>query len=62
MLPVLDYARTEGGPGFATFWVLSHPAAGQWFDRVLTFENGRIANSETRTRQTDEDRVMEAAK
>ena len=48
---VLDFARAEGGPGFAIFWVLSHPGAGQWFDRVLTFENGRIARSETRTKR-----------
>ncbi len=60
---VLDFARAEGGPGFATFWVLSHPAAGQWFDRVLTFENGRIAKSEVRTKKVEEeDRAMEPAK
>jgi putative ABC transport system ATP-binding protein len=59
---VLDYARAEGGPGFAVFWVLSHPAAGQWFDRVLTFENGRIAGSEQRARKVEEDRELEAAK
>ena len=46
---VLDYSRAEGGPHFAMFWVLSHPGAGQWFDQVLTFENGRIAKSEVRT-------------
>ena len=37
---VLDFARAEGGPGFAVFWVLSHPGAGQWFDRVLTSRTG----------------------
>jgi hypothetical protein len=42
--------------------VLSHPGAGQWFDRVLTFENGRLAGSEVRARQMAEDRTMEAAK
>jgi putative ABC transport system ATP-binding protein len=61
---VLDFARADGGPGFAIFWVLSHPGAGQWFDRVLTFENGRIAHSEVRARrvEAEEDRAMEAAK
>ena len=60
---VLDFARAEGGPGFAIFWVLSHPGAGQWFDRVLTFENGRIARSEVRAVQAaEEDHTMEAAK
>jgi putative ABC transport system ATP-binding protein len=61
---VLDYGRADDGPGFAIFWVLSHPGAGQWFDRVLTFENGRIARSETRTKTktVEEEPVMEAAK
>ncbi len=59
---VLDYSRSDGGPHFAVFWVLSHPAAGQWFDRVLTFENGRIAKSEARTTDTGETRTLEAAK
>jgi putative ABC transport system ATP-binding protein len=59
---VLDFARSEGGPGFAVFWVLSHPGAGQWFDKVLTFENGRIARSETRKKTVEEEPVMEAAK
>jgi putative ABC transport system ATP-binding protein len=59
---VLDFARSEGGPGFAIFWVLSHPAAGQWFDRVLTFENGRIAGSEQRAKKMEEDRELEPAK
>jgi putative ABC transport system ATP-binding protein len=45
---VLDFARAEGGPGFATFWVLSNPSSGQWFDRVLTFENGRLVRSDER--------------
>ena len=60
---VLDFARAPGGPGFAIFWVLSHPAAGQWFDRVLTFENGRIAKSEdaARDRRTNEP-LVDAAK
>ena len=52
----------EGGPGFAIFWVLSHPAAGQWFDRVLTFENGRIVKSEVRSAKAEEEPIMEAAK
>ncbi len=59
---VLDYSRAEGGPHFAVFWVLSHPAAGQWFDRVLTFENGRIAKSEARTAERGEERALEPAK
>ncbi len=59
---VLDYSRSAGGPHFAVFWVLSHPAAGQWFDRVLTFENGRIAKSEARTKEAGETRALEAAK
>jgi len=59
---VLDFARSPGGPGFATFWVLSHPAAGQWFDRVLNFENGRIVKSEVRSAQAEEEPIMEAAK
>ena len=28
MTRVLDFARTNGGPGFAVFWVLSHPGMG----------------------------------
>jgi hypothetical protein len=60
---VLDFARSANGPGFAIFWVLSHPAAGQWFDRVLTFENGRIAKSELRAPSVEEEQpAMEAAK
>ena len=62
MTRVLDFARAEGGPGFAIFWVLSHPGAGQWFDRVLTFENGRIASSESARKKTEEDRALEPAK
>ena len=59
---VLDYSRAEDGPHFAVFWVLSHPAAGQWFDRVLTFENGRIAKSEARAAERGEERALEPAK
>jgi putative ABC transport system ATP-binding protein len=59
---VLDYSRAAGGPHFTVFWVLSHPGAGQWFDRVLTFENGKIAKSEVRTEGTDETRTLEPAK
>ncbi len=59
---VLDYARSEGGPAFAIYWVLSHPAPGQWFDRVLTFENGRITNSEVRTETAGEQRELAPAK
>jgi putative ABC transport system ATP-binding protein len=59
---VLDFARASGGPGFAVFWVLSHPGSGQWFDKVVTFENGRITNSEERTGRAEEDRALESAK
>jgi putative ABC transport system ATP-binding protein len=55
---VLDFARSPGGPSFAIFWVLSHPASGQWFDRVLTFESGRIASSEERTAEVSEQRPL----
>ena len=59
---VLDFARAAGGPGFAVYWVLSHPGSGQWFDKVLIFENGRIAKSEERRRSVEEDRALEPAK
>jgi putative ABC transport system ATP-binding protein len=59
---VLDFARSDGGPAFAIFWVLSHPGSGQWFDRVLTFENGRIAGSEVRAKKAEDDRALEPAK
>jgi putative ABC transport system ATP-binding protein len=59
---VLDFARASGEPGFAVFWVLSHPGSGQWFDKVLTFENGRIAKSEERRRAVEEDHALEPAK
>ena len=59
---ILDFSRAPGGPGFAVFWVLSHPDAGQWFDKVLTFENGRIAKSEERTKGAEADRALEPAK
>ena len=59
---VLDHARGPDGPNFAIFWVLSHPGAGQWFDRVLTFENGRIAKSENRTKAHEEERPLVPAK
>lgn len=49
---VLDFARADDGPGFATFWVLSHPGSAQWFDKVLTFENTRILKTDDR-RQRD---------
>jgi putative ABC transport system ATP-binding protein len=41
---VLEYARSAGGPGIAVFWVLSNPAHARWFDRVITFENGRLCS------------------
>ncbi len=58
---VLDFARGLGDPGMTVFWVLGHPGSGQWFDRVLTFENGRIAKSEERS-GTEEGRALEPAK
>lgn len=59
---VLDFSRSPNGPGFAIYWVLSHPGAGQWFDRVLNFENGRVVKSEVRSPQAEEEPIMEAAK
>jgi putative ABC transport system ATP-binding protein len=59
---VLDFARAEGGPGFAVFWVLSHPGSGQWFDKVVTFENGKVVKSEERSKRAEQDRALEAAK
>jgi putative ABC transport system ATP-binding protein len=53
---VLDFARNNGGPPFATFWVLSHPGAAQWFDKVLTFENTRMIKSEERRPRPSEPR------
>jgi putative ABC transport system ATP-binding protein len=62
---VLDFARNNGGPRFATFWVLSHPGAAQWFDKVVTFESTRMVKSEERkTPPADprpETRISEAA-
>jgi putative ABC transport system ATP-binding protein len=60
---VLDFSRSEGGPHFAVYWVLSHPGPEQWFDRVLTFENGRIASSDARaSASSGTDRALEPAK
>jgi putative ABC transport system ATP-binding protein len=53
---VLDHARASDGPGFATFWVLSQASSGQWFDRVVTFENGRITKTEQRASTPQEER------
>jgi putative ABC transport system ATP-binding protein len=55
---VLDHGRAPDGPGFAVFWVLSHPSSGQWFDRVLQFENGRIVKSEARTVEAEPERPL----
>jgi putative ABC transport system ATP-binding protein len=55
---VLDYARADGGPGFATFWVLSNPGSGQWFDRVLSFENGRLVKSDNRSEPANDRRAL----
>ncbi len=59
---VLDFARADGGPGFAIYWVLSHPGPEQWFDKVLTFENGRLVKSTERATGIREDRALEPAK
>jgi putative ABC transport system ATP-binding protein len=58
---VLDYARADGGPGFAIFWVLSHAAAARGFDRVLTFENGRMTKSEELIKAGGEARLLARA-
>jgi putative ABC transport system ATP-binding protein len=59
---ILDSRRDDGRSGFAVFWVLSHPGSGQWFDRVVTFENGRIVKSEERAEGVSDGRELEAAK
>ena len=53
---VLDSARSEDGPGFATFWVLNNPGSAQWFDRVLQFEGGRLTGSDERHEAEQQDR------
>jgi putative ABC transport system ATP-binding protein len=58
---VLDYARADGGPGFATFWVLSHAGSSQWFDKVLTFQNGRLAKSEDRAEPANDEQLLDKA-
>lgn len=55
---VLDFARADGGPDFAVLWVLSHPGSGQWFDRVLTFENGRVVKTEERRPTADREPLL----
>jgi putative ABC transport system ATP-binding protein len=41
---VLDNARGPEGAGYATFWVLNNPAHSGAFDKVVTFENGRLVD------------------
>jgi putative ABC transport system ATP-binding protein len=55
---VLDHARAADGPGFAIYWVLSHAGSAQWFDRVITFENGHIAKTEDRRRAAADERPL----
>jgi putative ABC transport system ATP-binding protein len=51
---VLDPSRAKGGPGFAVYWVMSHSGALDRFDRVLRFENGRLAKTEDRAMPAQE--------
>jgi len=55
---VLEYSRADGGPGFAVFWVLSHAGSGHYFDKVLTFEGGRMTKSEDLTKAAKEERQL----
>jgi putative ABC transport system ATP-binding protein len=55
---VLDHARAPDGPGFAVYWVLGNAGSAQWFDRVLAFENGRLARSEDRRKAEIEERPL----
>lgn len=41
---VLEHAKAEGGPGYATFWVLNNPDHADNFDRVVNFEHGRLVD------------------
>jgi putative ABC transport system ATP-binding protein len=43
---VLERSRSPGGHRHATFWVLSNPAHAAPFDKVATFENGRLVGHE----------------
>jgi putative ABC transport system ATP-binding protein len=45
---VLEHARRPDGPRLTLFWVLSHADAAPLFDRVLSFENGRMTHVEDR--------------
>ncbi len=54
VMRVLDFSRSKEGPGFAVFWVMSHSGAKDWFDKVLIFENGRLAKTEETTQSADE--------
>ncbi|MGI9408281.1 MAG: ABC transporter transmembrane domain-containing protein [Hyphomicrobiaceae bacterium] len=42
-----ESTRNDHQAGFATFWVLMNPANATYFDRVLVFENGRLAGNGT---------------
>jgi putative ABC transport system ATP-binding protein len=55
---VLDYSRADGGPGFAIFWVLSQAGSGHWFDKLFTFEGGRMTKSEDLTKTAKEERQL----
>ena len=54
VIRVLDFSRSKGGPCFAVFWVMNHSGAKDWFDKVLIFENGRLAKTEETTQSADE--------
>lgn len=43
---VLERSRSPDGHRHATFWVLSNPAHADTFDKVVTFENGRLVGHE----------------
>jgi putative ABC transport system ATP-binding protein len=55
---VLDFARAPDGPGFATYWVLSHAGSAQWFSRVLIFENGRLVKTEEHQEPANDQRRL----
>jgi putative ABC transport system ATP-binding protein len=55
---VLDFTRSSEGAGCAIFWVLNNSGSAQWFDRVLVFENARLAKSEDRRQKEFEDRPL----
>jgi len=55
---VLDFSRARNGPQFAAFWVLSHAGSSQWFDKVLHFQNGRLAETEDRSAPANDEQLL----